>query len=116
MHLGDLVPLSRSRDGDCLHETPRVAERLSAMTGVVSATKVMVWGELEGLLCFAHLVVQVVIGPDPGGTFIVDTTASQFDASLPYLLVDTPDDYLARLREATGVGLVRFVPTGIPAS
>lgn len=101
--IGDLHLPRVAHDGDCIVISDQIVDALTS-NGVAART-LPVWGwanEHDRVLAFGHVAVTATPPDDPGVDWIIDATATQYDPTLPHLIITTPDRYLALLAEATG--------------
>jgi len=85
-------------DGDCLYVSSLVAECLPG------ARKISVdgWVDPENhVLGWLH---QAVMYAD----YVVDATATQFNPTLPRIVIQRPGDYIKTMKRATGVAHVTY--------
>jgi mRNA interferase RelE/StbE len=86
-----------ARDGDCIPVAEQVRARLAERGRDAVVVWVTGWVDREAkLLGFMHAAVLT------DGT-VVDATATQFDATLPPLIVASPEEYARLLGGATGL-------------
>lgn len=87
---------AQARDGDCIEVSERIAAHLRARGEAAQVVDVWGWGDFMGqrVLAFAHRAVLV-------GGLIIDATATQFDPTLPPLMVMPRAEYEAKLGQAT---------------
>lgn len=84
-----------ARDGDCLTVPGTMVGPLRKAGYDPEIVHVFGW-VMPNVVGFVHQVVRV-------GETIVDATATQYDRSLPSLIVASQDQYVEMLRRATGV-------------
>jgi GNAT superfamily N-acetyltransferase len=91
-----------ARDGDCIPLSGAVLTALKA-AGFTASVETLYGWVAPGVVGFAHYAVQV---ETPDGPQMVDASATQFEATLPPLIIAPVTDYLKLMMRTTGVAEV----------